>query len=344
MFWGVVDVSICYLINVNVKNDGLLLMSNGVIINSCFGIYGMEDFGGGLKVVFNFESGVNLQNGVFVDSGCLFNCVVYVGLQSLYGMVIFGCQKMLLFDLLLDMYDLFIVGNYFENVWLLVVFGGGLYVDNQIKYMGKFEGLMVKVMYLIGINYELIGVGGFLGQILGLFGKGNVWGVLLLYVMGLFSIVVGVQQNSDNLVCKQMIYYVNIVYVFSKVKIYVGYLCLKDDMGFVDSLFVQQMILVVKGMGCIDDGLFVGVSWQVSVLLMLMGVFYYDYMCNVMIMNGMFVSGNCYVVVGIVEYVLSKCIEIYGIVDFNKMIGVVNVELFGCSNQMGIVIGLCNIF
>ncbi|MCA3835055.1 MAG: porin, partial [Burkholderia sp.] len=196
--WGVADASIRYLTNANAKNDGLLSMTNGAITNSRFGIYGTEDLGGGLKAVFNLESGVNLQNGAFADSGRLFNRAAYVGVQSPYGTVTLGRQKTPLFDLLSDTYDPLTVGNYLENAWLPVALGGGLYADNQIKYTGKFQGLTAKAMYSTGTNYESTGAGGFSGQIPGSLGKGNAWGVSLSYVMGPLSIAAGAQQNSDN--------------------------------------------------------------------------------------------------------------------------------------------------
>ncbi|AOI67215.1 porin [Burkholderia territorii] len=342
--WGVADASIRYLTNANAKNDGLLSMTNGAITNSRFGIYGTEDLGGGLKALFNLESGVNLQNGAFADSGRLFNRAAYVGLQSPYGTVTLGRQKTPLFDLLADTYDPLTVGNYLENAWLPVALGGGLYADNQIKYTGKFAGLTAKAMYSTGTNYESTGAGGFSGQIPGSLGKGNAWGVSLSYVAGPLSIAAGAQQNSDNSARKQTIYHANVVYAFSKAKVYAGYLRSKDDTGFVDSLLAQQSIPVAKGTGRIDDGPFAGVSWQVSTPLTLTGAFYYDHMRNAMTTNGTLASGNRYAIVGIAEYALSKRTEVYGTVDFNKTNGAANVELPGRSNQTGIAIGLRNIF
>ena len=132
------------------------------------------------------------------------------------------------------------------------------------------------------------------------------------------SIAAGAQQNSDNSARKRTIYHANVVYAFSKAKIYAGYLRSKDDTGFVDSLLAQQTIPVAKGTGRIDDGPFAGVSWQVSAPLTLTGAFYYDHMRNAMTTNGTLASGNRYAIVGIAEYALSKRTEVYGTVDFNK--------------------------
>ncbi|KVT73463.1 porin [Burkholderia ubonensis] len=342
--WGVADVSVRYLTNANAKNDGLLSMSNGAITNSRFGIYGTEDLGSGLKALFKLESGVNLQNGAFADSGRIFNRAAYVGLSSPYGTVTLGRQKTPLFDLLSDTYDPLTVGNYLENAWLPVALGGGLYADNQIKYTGTFSGLTATAMYSTGTNYESTGPGGFSGQIPGSLGKGNAWGFSLSYVMGPLSIAAGAQQNSNNSARKQTIYHANVVYAFSKVKVYAGYLRSKDDTGFVDGLLAQQKITVAQGTGRIDDGPFAGVSWQVSAPLTLTGAFYYDHMRNAMTANGTLASGNRYAIVGIAEYALSKRTEVYGTVDFNKTNGAANVQLPGRSNQTGIAIGLRNIF
>jgi len=346
--YGVADVSVRYLTNSDAKNDGRLFMTNGAITNSRWGLRGSEDLGGGLKAIFDLESGINLQDGSASDSQRLFNRNAYVGLSSQYGTLTLGRQKTPLFDLLGDTYDPLTVGNYFENSWLPGALGAGLYADNAVKYTGTYKGLTIAAMYSFGTNSESSGVGGFSGQVPGHLGAGTMYGFTLSYVAGPLSLASGVQQNSDNSNHKQTIFNANAVYAFSTAKVYVGYLHSKDDTGFVDSALAQQTLVpgvdILKGSGRVDDGPFAGVTWQATPALTLTGAAYYDHMSNAAIGNGQLGSGNRYTLVALAEYALSKRTEVYGTVDFDKVSGAASVELPGKNNQTGIALGLRTIF
>ncbi|WP_407945283.1 porin [Paraburkholderia antibiotica] len=346
--YGVADVSVRYLTNSNANNDGRLFMTNGAVTNSRWGLRGSEDLGGGIKAIFDLESGVNLQDGTASDSHRLFNRNAYVGLSSRYGTLTLGRQKSPLFDLLGDTYDPLTVGNYNENSWLLGALGAGLYGDNAVKYTGTFNGLTVAAMYSFGTDSTSTGEGGFSGQVPGHLGAGNMYGFTLSYVAGPLSVAAGVQQNSDNSNHKQTIFNANAVYAFSSTKLFVGYLHSKDDTGFVDSALAQQPLVqgvdIVKGSGRIDNGPFAGVTWQATRALMLTGAAYYDHMSNAAIGDGQLGSGYRYTFVALAEYALSKRTEVYGTVDFNKVSGAASVELPGRDNQTGVALGLRTIF
>jgi predicted porin len=345
--YGVADVSVRYLTNANAQNNGQLFMTNGAITNSRFGLKGTEDLGGGLKAIFDLESGINLQNGSLADSGRLFNRAAYVGLDSQYGTVTLGRQKTPLFDQLANTYDPLTVGNYLENAWLPVALGAGLYADNAIKYNGTFGGLNIEAMYSFGTDYESTGPDGFSGNIPGHLGAGNMYGFTASYTAGPLSVMAGVQQASNNSNQKQTTYNANAVYAFSTAKVYVGYLRSQDDTGFVDSLLAQQPYptnVSLQNTNRIDDGPFAGFSWQAMPALTLTGAFYYDHMRNATAADGTLGSGNRYAIVGVAEYALSKRTEVYGTVDFNKVSGAALVEMPGRSNQTGIAIGVRNIF
>ena len=346
--YGVADVSVRYLTNANANNDGKLFMTNGAITNSRIGLKGEEDLGGGLKAIFRLESGVELENGQYADSARAFNRAAYVGLSSGYGTLTLGRQKTPLFDMLGDTYDPLTVGNYFENAWLPVALGAGLYADNAVKYNGTFAGLTLGAMYSFGTNYTATGAGGFSGQVPGHMGAGNMYGFTASYAMGPLSIGGGYQQNSDNSSNKQKIWNANAVYTVGAAKLYVGYLHSTDDTGFVDSILQQRGLVsgtdILKGSGRRDDGPFAGITYQVTPALLLTGAFYYDHMKNAAIGGGATGSGNRYTGVALAEYALSKRTEVYGTVDFNKVTGAADVELPGRSNQTGVSIGLRNLF
>ena len=344
--YGVADVGIRYLTNSNAQNDGKLFMTNGAITNSRIGLRGTEDLGGGLKAIFDLESGIDLQDGSQSDSKRMFNRAAYVGLDSRFGALTVGRQKTPLFDQLANTYDPLTVGNYFENAWLPVALGAGLYADNAVKYNGTFGGLNVEAMYSFGTDYASTGAAGFSGNIPGHLGAGNMWGFTASYTAGPVSIMAGAQQNSDNSNNKQTVFNANVVYAFSTAKLYAGYLHSQDNTGFVDSTLAQQALpaISLQKTNRIDDGPFAGVTWQVTPPLMLTGAFYYDRSRNAMEADGTLGRGNRYAIVGVAEYALSKRTEVYGTVDFNKVNGAAGIELPGRSNQTGISIGVRNIF
>lgn len=58
--YGVVDLSLAKLPDVSAQMSGNGLMNNG---SSRLGVRGVEDLGGGLKVAFNLEQGINAETG-----------------------------------------------------------------------------------------------------------------------------------------------------------------------------------------------------------------------------------------------------------------------------------------
>jgi predicted porin len=88
--YGVIDASITY--TSNVKGNGRWMLGNGAVDQSRWGLRGTEDLGGGLKAIFNVESGFDVSNGRLTNNGSLFNRKAYVGLSSDYGTVTLGRQ------------------------------------------------------------------------------------------------------------------------------------------------------------------------------------------------------------------------------------------------------------
>ncbi|MFM0161155.1 porin [Paraburkholderia sediminicola] len=89
--YGVVDTFVQYL-----NNGGKTSISerSGGSTGSMIGLKGSEDLGGGLKAIFDLESGFTANNGAFfVDSSKLFERQSWVGLASdHYGTLTFGRQ------------------------------------------------------------------------------------------------------------------------------------------------------------------------------------------------------------------------------------------------------------
>ncbi|WP_144113409.1 porin [Paraburkholderia sp. BCC1886] len=89
--YGVADVFVQYL-----DNGGKHSWSerSGGSTGSLFGLKGNEDLGGGLKAVFDVETGFNINNGAyFADTSSLFYRQSWVGLKhDTYGSLTFGRQ------------------------------------------------------------------------------------------------------------------------------------------------------------------------------------------------------------------------------------------------------------
>jgi predicted porin len=61
--YGLIDDSIQYVHNSNLANDNLWQLAAGNLQGSRWGMKGTEDLGGGLKAIFQLESGFNPNNG-----------------------------------------------------------------------------------------------------------------------------------------------------------------------------------------------------------------------------------------------------------------------------------------
>ncbi|MFB9128850.1 porin [Paraburkholderia dipogonis] len=128
-------------------NDGHQLSAiNSGASPTLFGLQGVENIGGGTKVLFTLESGVSLMDGSFKNSnGNLFGRQAFVALAGPYGQAKFGLQFSPFFMALFETdprgFSQFGSGlvNYVNNV-----LGTGAFNANGISYaspsIGGFEG------------------------------------------------------------------------------------------------------------------------------------------------------------------------------------------------------------
>lgn len=89
--YGVADTFLQYL---NKGGASSVSQRSGGSTGSMVGFRGKEDLGGGLKAVFDLESGFNINNGAsFADTTALFYRQAWIGLQQdKYGTLSFGRQ------------------------------------------------------------------------------------------------------------------------------------------------------------------------------------------------------------------------------------------------------------
>lgn len=167
--YGVVDAAVRYGSGLDANNSGSAksssAISSGIDNTSRFGMRGVEDLGGGLKAVFNLESGVNLDTGAQANATKLFDRAATVGLQGEWGTLTVGRQTTVLADTVgaVDPMGVRFAG-FNPNVAISALnahrlgieFGpagsttGAYRLDNSIKYVGRFSNFTVRAMHAFG--------------------------------------------------------------------------------------------------------------------------------------------------------------------------------------------------
>lgn len=204
--YGLLDAGITYTndVTLNGVHGSQTALMTGVAQGSRWGMRGSEDIGGGNKVVFQLESGFQLDTGVLSAGGRLFGYGSYVGMQGNWGALTMGRQ-----------YDF--IGWYFPAyavaantpagllAWSLPSYSGGGYtldnrvwgdwVDNSIKYVSpNFGGFEFGAMYG-------------LGEVAGSLGKSATTSVIANYNNGPFGASVSyfTQKNAVDNSTKQIV-------------------------------------------------------------------------------------------------------------------------------------------
>ncbi|MEM5439425.1 porin [Paraburkholderia diazotrophica] len=97
--YGVIDEGFDFTNNVG--GSKVYELQSGYVQGSRWGLKGAEDLGGGLKAVFQIESGFDVNNGKHAQGGLMFGRQAYVGVTSdTYGKVTLGRQYDSLVDFL----------------------------------------------------------------------------------------------------------------------------------------------------------------------------------------------------------------------------------------------------
>ncbi|MGU7780194.1 porin [Burkholderia sp. PU8-34] len=327
--YGIVDQSVRYTTHANASNEASVQMTNGAITNSRWGLKGSEALGGGLKAIFQLESGFEPQNGQ-VD-GALFGRYAYVGLSSDWGTVKLGRQATEAFNLFGDL-DPLTVGNYTANMWAYFLTQGR--ASNVVSYDGTFGGVNV------GASYGFGGVAGSMSA-------NAYWGTHVSYTLGGLMVGATYQQVRDTNSRAQQAWGAGARYAFGAATLYAGYLGGADRSGVLDEALLNAPNRQVAYGSFADNPrrdriFYTGANYQFTPAVSVTGVVYYDDIRNV---NG--VAGNGgkrYTGVLEAEYALSKATQVYATVDYNKVSGGAFTEMPGRGNQTGVALGLRHMF
>jgi general bacterial porin, GBP family len=157
--YGLIDAGLSYVSNeasntstvtANGLSNGKAMfgMTGGNVQQSRWGLRGAEDLGGGLKAVFNLESGFNVTNGSTIGNS-LFNRQSTVGLSSNYGTVTLGRQ----YDSVVDYLAPISAtgswgGTYFAHPGDADNLNSSFSINNSIKYQSaNYAGFSMSGLY-----------------------------------------------------------------------------------------------------------------------------------------------------------------------------------------------------
>ncbi|MBC8738579.1 porin [Paraburkholderia sp. UCT31] len=181
--YGTLDEGISYFNNFGGKS--LVQAESGNLWGTAFGLKGTEDLGGGMKAVFQIESGFDINSGRNQQGGLMFGRTAFVGLGSdKAGTVTLGRQ----FDSASD-----VLGNY-TSCW---VYGG------SGSHFGDNDNACQSARFNNAVKYVSPTLGGVtLGGMFALgnqtnFANNRAWSVALSYVNGPFSIGGGYLDAND---------------------------------------------------------------------------------------------------------------------------------------------------
>ena len=184
--YGTLDAGILFANNVAGSHSWV--QSTSALSPTYFGLRGVEDLGGGLKAIFDLESGFDLNNGRLANNGSLFGRKAYVGLQSdQYGALTLGRQ----FDSVVDYlgpesaagqnYGVLLAGHPYNNDNVAGMFS----LSNTIKYTSaNWAGLQFGGTYGFSNSSE--------------FANNRSWSAGVSYNNGPLSLGAGyLQMNND---------------------------------------------------------------------------------------------------------------------------------------------------
>lgn len=152
--YGIVDAGVEYVNHASSEGGAARLVSGGKN-TSRWGMRGVEDLGGGLKAIFQLESGINVANGQFDDGpGAIFDRRATIGLKSRFGTVTMGRTFTTTYDYMLPFDPMGYAPNYSWATSSTATGGrkDGLFSRsaNAVRYDGEFSGFKLGAMYGFG--------------------------------------------------------------------------------------------------------------------------------------------------------------------------------------------------
>lgn len=335
--YGVADVGVEWANKVagaDGQGHSRIAMQSGNLSGSRWGMRGVEDLGGGLKGIFNLESGFSLDTGTSGQSGRLFGRNAYVGLQGQWGQLTLGRQQNLLYDFGL-LYDPMAIASRYSLTSQDAYLSGR--ADNAVKYIGTFGGLSVSALYAFNRDGQ---------EVAGVNKLGREWSLGANYAAGPFGVGVVYDQSNGTTSSsalatqnaaadmKEQRATIAGTYAFGPAKLFAGYRWYHANYPTVANIVA----------GNLRSNLYwVGAGYQVTPALSLTGAAYYQQFKNAIAVNsaGTAIStGNPWLFVVSADYALSKRTDAYFNVAYAKNssgsgLGVGGLNAFATSTTLG---------
>jgi predicted porin len=161
--YGLVDTAVRYTTHADSAGNARLQVANGGVGESHWGVKGLEDLGGGNRLVFQLENRFFLNTGETDPAYPFFNMAL-VGLQlSTGGLLTLGRQTNPIADAVLR--------TFISNPWLPTVYqfrpevgmAEGAWTSNMVKYAAQWRDLTVELSYVFGGGAGAFGAGSQIG-------------------------------------------------------------------------------------------------------------------------------------------------------------------------------------
>ncbi|MFZ6814744.1 porin [Undibacterium sp. Rencai35W] len=150
--YGLIDANIGYSNNADATKSSVFKVNSGGMNTSRLGFRGTEDLGGGLKTVWQLESGIILDTGA--ADGDIFGRQANVGLQGDFGRVVAGRSYSTTYDFILPFDPMGYAPQY---SWATSAGATGARKDgmltgtsNMVKYQFDGDGFKVGATYGLG--------------------------------------------------------------------------------------------------------------------------------------------------------------------------------------------------
>ncbi len=218
--YGVADAGVEWVNKAPENGGSRVALQSGNMSGSRWGLRGVEDLGGGLKGIFNLESGFNIDDGTSAQkdangNGRLFGRAAYVGLQGQWGQLTLGRQTNLLYDFALN-YDPMAIASRYSIASQDAALAGR--ADNAVKYVGTFGALTASALYSTRNDGQ---------EVAGNYKVGREWSAGVNYAAGPFAVGAVYDQMNANSVpladVKTQRATIGGTYAFGPAKLYAGY-------------------------------------------------------------------------------------------------------------------------
>ncbi|MGF6734765.1 putative porin [Paraburkholderia youngii] len=338
--YGIADVGIENINNTSTGGAQTRVVS-GNLSGSRWGLKGVEDLGGGMKAIFQLESGFNINDGTTAQStrglganaattSRLFGRQAWVGLSYRGQQLTFGRQNALLYEQAVAFDPMGASSRYSV---LSLDYAMAARIDNSAKYTGVFGPLTAQAMYSTrydtGYGSEVPGA-----QITGRFFSGA-----LSIAQGPLAASVSYEQRNSNTVATNTSTERRATaaasYVFGPVKGFAGYRYLRASNAFLPA----NPIRVANGSEASAANLYwAGAQYSVTPAFLLTATGYYQDVHST--------GGDPWLAVLCADYLLSKRTDLYATAAFarNKDGSALGVNGYGTVapgyNQTGVVIGM----